>query len=290
MDKKKIWNITKLIFKLCLTTLLIWLVFQKINYEQVKSVFRRSNPLFIFFALVLLLLSQVVSSWRLMGFLHAGGIPISFRSNLRLYFLGLFYNNFLPGGIGGDGYKIYFLRNTYKKPVKSIFLSIILDRISGLCAICIIGSLFLWLLQVWFISNYSLLLIIVLVAVLYYMLIRYFLPGYAEYFLTGHLKAIIAQSLQVLSIVMILLSQHFSGSFTPYLFSFLLSSIAAAVPVSIGGAGIREYVMLNIATVLPIDATLAVFMTLTFYILSLLVSAPGLWYVWKKSHAEDKPG
>jgi len=152
MERKKIRNILTFILKLSITAFLIWLVFRKINYTEVRSIFLRSNLIFIFIAFVCLVLSQIISSWRLMGFLHATGIPISFRSNLRLYFMGLFYNSFLPGGIGGDGYKIYFLHRRYKKPVKKIFVSILSDRVSGLWAICILGSLFFSLLPVPFVS------------------------------------------------------------------------------------------------------------------------------------------
>jgi hypothetical protein len=35
------------------------------------------------------------------------GLKLNPKYNLRLYFLGLFYNVLLPGGIGGDGYKIF---------------------------------------------------------------------------------------------------------------------------------------------------------------------------------------
>ena len=283
MDKKRIWNISKLLFKLCLTATLIYLVFQKINYNQVKAIFLQSDPLYIFIALLLLFCSQVVACWRLTGFLGAAGITIPFISNLRLYFIGLFYNNFLPGGIGGDGYKIYLLNRKYKKPVKQIFLSVLFDRLSGLWAICMLMILCMFLLPIYFVSHAVLLFTLVAGSSLYYILVRYFFREYSDYLVSGHLKGTIAQSLQVLGIVMILFSQHSSGNLIPYIFSFLLSSVATAIPVSIGGAGIREFVMVKIAGPLQIDAALAVFTTLTFYFLSLIVSAPGLWYVWKKN-------
>jgi len=283
MDKKRIWNISKLLFKVGLTATLIYFVFQKINYNQVKAIFLQSDPLYIIIALILLFLSQVVGCWRLTGFLDAAGITIPFTSNLRLYFIGLFYNNFLPGGIGGDGYKIYLLNRKYKKPVKQIFLSLLFDRLSGLWAICMLLLLCMFLLPIYFVSHSVLLFTLIAGSTLYYVLVRYFFRLYSDYLLPGHLKAAVAQSLQVLSIAMILFSQHTSTNLIPYIFSFLISSVATAIPVSIGGAGIREYVMVKIAGPLQIDAALAVFSTLTFYFLSLIVSIPGLWYVWKRN-------
>lgn len=276
MDKKKIWNLAKFIFKLCFTATLIYLVFQKINYTQVKTIALQSNPFYIVISLALLFLSQVVSSWRLLGFLISIGIPVSFKSNLRLYFLGLFYNNFLPGGIGGDGYKIYLLNRKYKAPVKNIFLSLLFDRLSGLWAICAIGCLFAFLLPAIFISHAALFFIFLCSTVIYYLVVNYFFKEYSSYFLPAHFKALTTQMLQVFSVIMILLSQHDLINYIPYLFSFLVSSVATAVPISFGGVGIREYVMMNMAGPLHINAAIAIFTTLSFYILSLVVAIPGL--------------
>ncbi|MGC4037640.1 MAG: lysylphosphatidylglycerol synthase transmembrane domain-containing protein [Chitinophagaceae bacterium] len=283
MDRQKVLNIAKLVLKLGFTTLLIWLVFQKIDFKQVKLIFLKSNPLFIIGAFLLLIASQVISSWRLKGFLYATNIPVPFLSNLRLYSLGLFYNSFLPGGIGGDAYKIFLLRARYKTPAKQILIAILLDRISGLWAITMLATIFLSLLRFDFIPDYLLPVMFITATILYYVVIYYFFRKFTHNFFPGHLKASLAQSLQVLSIVFILLSQHFTGEFFPYLLSFLVSSIATAIPVSIGGAGVREFVFLKLSGVLHFDPTLAIFTTLTFYLLSLMVSLPGVWFVVKRN-------
>ena len=114
MAKKKYWNIIKLLLKLGFTTLLGYLVFQKIDFQQVKSIFMKSGPGYIIAALLSYFASQVISSWRLLGFLRSIGLHLGFGFNLRLYMLGMFYNVFLPGGIGGDGYKIYLLRKKFR--------------------------------------------------------------------------------------------------------------------------------------------------------------------------------
>ena len=49
-------------------------------------------------------------------FFKQEGVFISEKESLKLYYKGMFYNIMLPGGIGGDGYKGYYLHNTLHVP------------------------------------------------------------------------------------------------------------------------------------------------------------------------------
>ena len=246
MTKKKYWNIIKILLKLGFTLLLIYLVFQKIDMQQVKSVFLKSKPGYIVAAWLSYLASQVVSSWRLLGFLRSIGLNLGFGFNLRLYMLGMFYNVFLPGGIGGDGYKIYILRKKFQLPTKKIFISLLLDRVSGLWAICFL-AVALTLLLPPFKTKEWWPVIFLAGSLIYFLVYKFKFSTYLQNFIQAHGKAILVQTLQLVSAFFILSSQNFKGNPSPYLFSFLLSSLATVVPVSIGGLGIREYVIMHAA-------------------------------------------
>ena len=279
MAKRKYWNIIRVLLKLGFTGLLIYLVFQKIDIRQVKSVFLKSEPGFIVAAWLCYLISQVVSSWRLLGFLRCIGLDAGFGFNLRLYMLGMFYNVFLPGGIGGDGYKIYILRKKFHHPTKKIFVSLLLDRVSGLWAI-----FFLAVALTFFLPSFKTRewwpFIFIAGSIIYYVVYKTNFRVYVKNFLQAHGKAILVQSLQLLAVFFILISQNFEGNPSAYLFSFLLSSLATVVPVSIGGLGIREYVIVHAATFFSLDQPLAVFTTLCFYVLSTLSALSGAWFVY----------
>ena len=60
-----------------------------------------------------------------------------------LYYVGMFYNALLPGGIGGDAYKAYKFEKSFNKGYKLIIKSLLIDRVSGLFAIFILLSLLL---------------------------------------------------------------------------------------------------------------------------------------------------
>ena len=289
MDKKRLWNIGKILLKVVITSLLIYYVFQKIDVKVVAELFLSSNKAYLFLAFVLYLLSQVLSSWRLLTFLRNVGIDVGFWFNYRLYLLGMFYNIFLPGGIGGDGYKVYLLRKKYSVPTKRLLFAVFFDRLSGLWAIGFIAVLLIiFIPQINIPATWP---IIALTSgtLLYYLIVSKFFGEYSRGFWISHLKAGGVQSLQVLSVIAILLSQDFDGKFSPYLFSFLLSSIIGIINVGIAGLGVKDVFMAHAADVFDISTGLAVLISLTFWLISVLASLPGIYYVYKSKEFEPMP-
>lgn len=288
MDRKRLWSIAKTILKIAFTALLIYLVLQKIDFRQVRSIFLRSNPWYLLAALITYFISQIFSSWRLLSFLKCIDLRLNFGFNFRLYLLGMFYNLFLPGGVGGDGYKIYLLRKKFMKPTKRIFLSLMFDRLSGLWAIGLISvALILFIPRIdvpraWPVAA------LLAGTLVYYFIMRTFFRDYVRFFAEAHFKAVVVQSLQLVSVILILLSQDFNGKFSPYLFSFLVSSLATVLP-TIGGFGVREYVMTHASGFFNMNQNLAVFTAFTFYILSDIAALPGLWFVYRTKEFEPMP-
>jgi hypothetical protein len=82
-----------------------------------------------------LLAGQVISGvrWRVIG--PRLGARSSTRWFVRAYLRGSFYNAFLPTGIGGDAMRIAVLRHDVG--LKDATRSVVIDRASGLAAICL---------------------------------------------------------------------------------------------------------------------------------------------------------
>jgi len=74
--------------------------------------------------------------WHLL--LKAGGIAMPFATTLRVYFVGLFFNNFLPAGVGGDVVKIYDVAKIGNDPYQ-VFAVTMLDRVIGIAGLCILA-------------------------------------------------------------------------------------------------------------------------------------------------------
>jgi len=285
--KDTLWSVTKVVLKFAVTTVLLYFVFRKVPLEKVKYRLLHANYWWMFAALVSFFISMVISSWRLSSFFKSIKLKLDPRFNFRLYLLGLFYNFLLPGGIGGDGYKIYLLNKTYKLPAKKVFWAIMFDRLSGLWAIGLIIVALIFLIPQIDIHIGIPLSIFVGGSIVYYFVAYKFFREYTHYFFPAHLKAVAVQSLQLLAIVFIMVGQDFTGKYSPYLLSFLISALATIIPISIGGAGIRETVFLQLTKVFPMDESLATFLPGSFYIISLMVALLGIYYVLRPSRLEE---
>ena len=81
-----------------------------------------------------------VSAMRWRAYLDALEIYLPFPTVLRLYFVGTFFNAFLPSGIGGDGYKAVRIGRA-RGGMAQAFASVFLDRFAGFVALAGIGHL-----------------------------------------------------------------------------------------------------------------------------------------------------
>lgn len=284
--KQKLIDALKLIVKIVVTVVLLYYVFSKVPLNKVKDHFISANYWWMFAALICFVCSTIVASWRLLSFVKSIGLKLDWRFNLRLYFLGMFYNFLLPGGIGGDGYKIYLLNKRYKLPAKKVFWALLFDRLSGLWAVgLIVCALIVFVPQ--FPLHFTIPGSIFIVGTaIYYAGARHFFKDYTRYFFTAHIKAVIVQSLQVITILLVLLGQSFHGKFAPYLLSFLISSLASILP-TLGGAGAREAIFTKLSGVFNMQVGLAVYLSISFYLISLLVAISGIYYLLRPSRLEE---
>src|SRR5690554_8135748 len=135
----------KLFIKLLLTGLALYLLFSKIDTTTTLATMASANWFYLFVASLLFVLSKIFSSFRLNYYFLDLGLKIPTLENLKLYGIGMFYNLFLPGGIGGDGYKVYLLNKSYQTPVKQLLQAVLLDRLNGMAVLVFL----MFLLMVW---------------------------------------------------------------------------------------------------------------------------------------------
>ncbi len=280
MEKKKIWNILKTLLKISITGLSLYLVSRKVEFNDLKDAFDKSNPAFLFLAFISFVISQVISSSRLNTFFKGIGLKVSETYNFKIYLLGMFYNLFLPGGIGGDGYKIFLLRKKFEIKGRRLFQAIFFDRLSGLWALGLIISTLVIFIPHLGIPNWIPVLVVAMGTIIYYVVMRKFFSDYSKQFALSHLKALMVQSMQIVSVILLLYALNFEGKFSPYLFMFLVSSLVAIFPFTVGGLGARELVFVYGAQYFQMDQHLAVIISLLFYCISALLSFSGIYFVF----------
>ncbi|MFD0751240.1 lysylphosphatidylglycerol synthase transmembrane domain-containing protein [Mucilaginibacter calamicampi] len=285
--KGKLWSVVKVVLIIVVTGGLLYYVFSKVPFAKIQARLANGDKVWMTAAVLSYVASMLFSSWRLLSFFKSIGLKLDWRFNLRLYFLGLCYNVLLPGGIGGDGYKIYLLHKRYKLPTKKVFWAILFDRLSGFWAIgAIVVGLIILIPSFPYHLAYPLM-IVSIGSVIYYFVARKFFRDYTHKFFQGHAKAICVQSMQLLSIVCLLMAQGFDGKFAPYLLSFLFSSLAAIIPFSLGGGGIRDALFLTLARQFNLTEDMAVYLSFGFYLISIIVALLGVYYVLRPSRLEE---
>ena len=279
---RKLKSLAKLLVKLAVTALCLWYVTKKIDWVLTWNLLQQSNKWWLVAATFFVAASKFVSAFRLNIYFKNIAINLADKNSLQLYWLGMFYNLFLPGGIGGDAYKVILLNREYKDvPAKKIAAAVLLDRISGVVALGLLAVIFYWF--NYHGTNYSGLLLAAILPglVLYYFAIKKIFPSFLPGFYSTFFMGLAVQVLQVLCVWCIMQSVSITGHFTQFQFLFLLSSIVAILPFTIGGLGAREVVFLWGATQFALDAHQAVYISILFYLIHLLVSLAGLQWVYK---------
>lgn len=278
MERKKLLKYLKLLLKLAVTVAALIFVFSKIDLKEVLDVFRQSRLLPLLAALVLFVLSKVVSAYRLNSYFRTIGISLSTRFNLKLYLLGMYYNLFLPGGIGGDGYKVYYLTKRFAVRTRRIFWAVMLDRVIGVLALFCLAVVFSWFVDLPVLYLHFSWILIPLALVAAYLVYRYFFREFVPVFIRTNLQSLLVQALQTLSAFMILLAMDMKDDTMAYLFVFLVSSIVAVLPITVGGVGSREFTFLLGANWLGLDMNLSIALSFMFYLITAFTSVWGMVY------------
>ena len=276
--KIKLPPYVKVLIKLAFMVAALWYVFSRLDIREVLDIMARANIPLLIAALVTLVLSKLVSAIRLNRYLGSIGIFISEVAHMKLYLLGMYYNLFLPGGIGGDGYKIYLLNKRFEVKLKRVFWAVMVDRVSGVVALfCIAVVLFCFIPEMGTYAAYSWLLV-PLAIIASYLAIRYFFRYLLPVFWSTYTLSLVVQFLQVLAAMLILLALKGNGSPVAYLFVFLISSLVAVLPITIGGIGSREFTFMLGAQWLGLDPALSIALSLLFYLLNAFMSFWGIIY------------
>ncbi|MCR5695830.1 MAG: flippase-like domain-containing protein [Marinilabiliaceae bacterium] len=287
--KNKLLNIAKQTVKVGISALALWFVISHIDIKNTWDTIRNANNLLIAAAIIVYALSQIAAAQRLNILFRTIPFEISSIANIRLYWLGLFYNFFLPGGVGGDGYKVYYLHKHHNQPVKALTALVLADRLNGLCTIVIFllifSSFFLESLPFPYHEYYFLAIPLVLIG--YRVFLKIFKHCALQAFWRVTLTSAISQGLQMCSATLILISLAGTNcSFDSYLFLFFASSIASAIPMTMGGVGAREMTFLIGSKYLNTDDNVAIALSLLFYICSLFCALPGIVYAIRPSMIE----
>lgn len=292
-NNKHLKPVMKFFLKLIISAVALFFVYRKINIEDLKYVSENVKPVYFLLGVLAFNFSKWISIFRIRDFIQPLGIQIPHLYNWKLYYIGAFYNLFLPGSIGGDGYKVYLLHKRYHQPVKSLLPVVLLDRISGLVALLFISAI-MWV----FVDSEKLsynevsgITTAIIIYPLYYFMLYIFFKKYKSAFLSTNIYSIASQFFQIITAWCILEGLGVEQNVWNYLVLFMLASIASIVPVTPGGLGAREFVSALGYTYMNVEKDTAILLSTLFFLVTAISSLTGLVFYYtnmEKSNSQNQ--
>lgn len=288
-------KINKTVFfavKLVISTASLAIVFSKTDISHVLDIMKGIGWLPFLSASALYISSQVFATirWKLL-------LPEKFtvRRLFSLYMIGSFFSSFLPGIIGGDVVKAYYLNKDAKK-LSLTLASIFMDRYMGYAGLILMGTLafpfamglmadsvYKWLMPAIFVA-------FVIGSVLFFGLqlgkrFRVVAEFYDYFVILKTKKDIIFKTLllsiliQFIGFVTVAMLAFAMGENIPLILLFVVLPIVNTIttlPISISGVGVREGTFVVLLGLVGIRPAVATSLSLAWFFSNFVGSLPGL--------------
>ena len=122
-------------FKLLVSGGLILYLASGMDWNELSAVFTRTRFLLFAMAVLFFVLSNCLGAVQWYFLLRAQQLQVRFHQALLFYFVGVFFNNVLLGNIGGDAMRIYDIRRLTGQSSSGIAATA-MDRFIGLFSTC----------------------------------------------------------------------------------------------------------------------------------------------------------
>lgn len=145
MPGAKINKSISYLFRFLIAAAALYLAARRVDLRQVVGIFL-GVKLWIFAAgLAAYIAGQLlfVMRWRML--LKVQSVDIGYWSAVKLHFLGLFYNNCLPGSVGGDLLRAWYVTRHTEKKLQAA-LSVFVDRAIGVTGVVLTAFFAYWFL------------------------------------------------------------------------------------------------------------------------------------------------
>jgi uncharacterized protein (TIRG00374 family) len=304
---RKPWLLTAL--KIALSAIVIIAVAKNVDLKAAWQRFTNQNLWFPVAAVATMSLQIATGGLRWHLILRGLGAASRLRTSLRLSYIGVFFNTWLWGSIGGDVLRAWLLQNSQLRLRQSVN-SIILDRVAAVAAV---GILVLATAPV-FIANTQqktlglalcvvaacLLCGIVAAALLHRLPINWqrfkFLRGLQ--LLSVATSTIFLRSSVAIPVLAVAIAGQVVTALAAYVMSLGLNiglslfdcvilmqpvALVTALPISVGGWGVRETAVIGLLSFVGIPSSAALSLSVQMGLLTIVATLPGglLWLLYK---------
>lgn len=129
-----------LLLKLLISLFLLGWMFSTIEWSELQTTIKHVRIGWMFAALGWVVVSVGVSVVKWSLILKASKLELPYRVLWKSYWAGIFFNNFLPSSIGGDGLRIYWT-GKYTGDLPGATTSIVVERILATMGLCLTALL-----------------------------------------------------------------------------------------------------------------------------------------------------
>jgi uncharacterized protein (TIRG00374 family) len=297
----------KLSLKIAVSLLLLIYLVNTIDFSKSLDLVLSSNTFYFSLSILLIILNYVFSSLR-WKYLILSEKKISLIYLIKLYFIGSFFNNFLPTSIGGDAYKIVKLGDKINSRTDA-FTATFLERFLGMVAllgISLFGVLsFSNSNYLNFIFGFVGVLIAFLLFLVFYPKFRFDLKFFNKIFITldkihssfmrykkhpllifySFISSVLVQVLSVLSQFVLFLAVNVSLPVAYSFFAFPIIFLSGYAIPSLNGLGSQDVLYQNFFLFINVNKEAIIASSLLYHLARFIVSLiGGLIYLIDKKH------
>jgi hypothetical protein len=316
---KKAKPVTILLLKVVVSGGLLAYFISRVHPERFVQAFASAKFSYIGLALLVYLATQVVSALRWTALARPLGIKTSLKDMMRYYLIGMFFNLFAPGTVGGDVSRVYYLvrdedARAKGSPVTTVHatMSVLMDRAIGMVVLVWLGAAGLLLFPEYPVPHTArvatlLLALGLLVTSLLTPLLRRFMPldghrlvvklrlAFRSYrthwraLLTAALLSLVVHLVQAWMHVVMGRALDLNVPFSFALIVYPLVGTFSAIPISLNGLGLREGGYMFLLAVIGIGTEKGIaFGLLLFLVVALDSLIGGLVFLVQQNPKPDR--
>lgn len=295
------------LIKVMVSAGLVFLLMRNIGWSRWVDQFERAAWGGVALSVAAFVLSNILGALQWYMLLHHKKIKISFPQVLSVYHVGLFFNNFLIGNVGGDALRVFDIRRVQGE-TSSALSTVIMDRFIGFFAMSSLALFATLLMAQRMVAGAAVESIILVFAAWALAAAFLFYEPFAKKF-SGIFRLLLPESLHVkakafyyslhdfrhertllvrlfclaLLIQSLRILTHYWAAYAlgvrtyiNYFFLFIpIVALVASLPISLGGLGVREQSAATLFGQIGLPSVQVVAFEFLAYLVGILATVPG---------------
>ena len=293
-----------IVLKVLVSGALIWYLLKDIDGAAAQARLQDADPLLLMLAVAVFYLQLLIGAFRWQAVNQAIGAALSFTQAVRIFFIGMFFNQALPGGTGGDAVRVYLV---YKGglELRPALNGVMLERVAAVVALILLVDLAQPFLQMridpeaanWSLTSALFLTVAAVGGLALIMSVDRFFQGYLKYRIIRGLSYLSTDTRRVFlnlrnaltvtawglvgnvnfSICVYIMAQSLGLDISVWDCLMLVPPVLliVAIPISVGGWGVRETAMVAAFGLVGVPDEGALVLSILVGLVGLAIALPG---------------